>query len=67
MTTPVRLELEEPGTIEEIPIGCVCSNARFVFDQPVTLLSQNHIELREGQFWLVEGAFEFLLEGKWSL
>ena len=66
MTDPVFLILEEPGTIKEIPLGCVCANARFVFDQPVSLLENNHIEMIDGQFWLIEGPFQAFLEGKWS-
>lgn len=66
MTDPVRLKLENPGEIKEIPFGCVCSNAKFVFDQPVAMLDQNYIEMVDGQFWLIEGNTHFFLEGKWT-
>jgi hypothetical protein len=57
----------EPGPIKEIPMGAVCSNARFVFDRTITLQAHDYLELKDGQFWLHGGASIDLLDGKWGL
>ena len=67
---PTRFMWAGARTIDQIEQGVVCSNARFVFDQPVTVLSNEAIEMRDGQFFLVCKPFGvevyFPLSGKWD-
>ena len=70
MTESTRFMWAGSRTIDQIERGVVCSNARFVFDQPVTVLSNEAIEMKDGQFYLVSKPFGvevyFPLSGKWD-
>lgn len=70
MTDQTRFMWAGARTIDQIDRGVVCSNARFVFDQPVTVLPNEAIEMRDGQFFLVSTPFGvevyFPLAGKWD-
>ena len=60
--------VDAPGTINEIPFGVACKNPRFVFDRPFTLTKENHLELIEGRWFLVDNEFHIRipLAGKWD-
>jgi hypothetical protein len=70
MTDQTRFMWAGARTIDEIPLGVVSSNARFVFDQPVSVLAGESIEMKEGQFFLVSNLLGFEvycpLAGKWD-
>lgn len=56
--------------IGQVPQGAVCRNARFVFDEPVTIYKDEEIELIDGQWFLVipgpDGEVLQKLNGKWD-
>jgi len=66
----VRYAWEEAVTLKEIPRGTVCTNARFVFDAPVSLLPGEMLELEDGRWSFVGGIggveFKHNLPGKWD-
>jgi len=70
MTEWTRFMWVGSRTIDAIERGVVCSNARFVFDQAVTVLANEAIEMRDGQFFLVSRPYGvevyFPLSGKWE-
>lgn len=67
---PTRFIWSGERTIDQIEKGVVSSNARFVFDKPVTVLRNEAIEMRDGQFFLVSAPFGvevyYPLSGKWD-
>jgi hypothetical protein len=58
-------------SLAEVGVGVVCRNTRFVFDQPVTCLADEELELDNGQWFLIKvinGKEERIqLDGKWEL
>ncbi len=58
-------------TIDEIGLGIVANNVRFVFDTSLTLSPGQMVELNDGQWFLISYTGKKrqrrLIDGKWSL
>ncbi len=50
---------------DEIPVGVVCSNLRFVFDHTVTLRPREYLVLRDAQWFRRLGGHEIPVFGRW--
>ena len=66
-----RLRYQDRRTLQEVgKAEGVCSNARFVFDQEITVWPNEELELDNGQWFLITNPLGLesrtLLSGKWD-
>ena len=59
--------IEGAGVLNEIGIGIVSNQVRFVFDEPLWLESGDFLELVNAQWFHINVDGTEQLEGKWTL
>ena len=68
---PFRFRYDEHLILDKVgQAEGICSNANFVFDQPLTITPKDVLELNNGQLFLIADWFgseyKLLLAGKWD-
>ena len=62
----MRIRVKEDQIVEWIGYNQICTNARFVFDVPIKLETQDVLQLMNGCWYLISQGIKIPMQGRWD-